>query len=469
MESRGYRFVRQTDRDTQLKRAYVLLASSFLYFMALVLDASYLIPEWKYHRDPFIPSHQPQLSRKIQMSSGKNKETSRWDAKDCAKLLPAEYMQKHQVIETKGSPKPHSTVFALPISESIITRHLVKDGVWHLDIYKRIKKYIHEGMTFLDVGSNIGLFSVYAQSLGANVISVEAMESNAKFTQASECLNYLRTRNSTSTLVSGSISLYNYIIHPVPHSVDCDVASQSNNRDDGHVLCMSKQVKVENKQARVQKDEEQMHLATLDNIVRDAMRDLHKDGMKDIIELMKIDVEGFEQAVMESARGIPPPQAIIFECDAKQAKSKNHNTLFWRRYLKENSSRCHGFVYSTGGDRITVALKFPYLPFVDAIALGTCGGGDFYLDCSIKGEGIVTTLYRWSVHFFFGLSFFLGLRILLHVRSRTMGGDEAGNFQEPFGEMEISILFSVLRQKRFMLGLVSIALLTIVCHYYFIS
>ena len=326
-------------------------------------------------------------------------------------------------------------------------------------------------MTFLDVGANMGLFSIYAQSIGANVIAVEAMESNANFIAASQCLNsFLGGKANPSPVSSpGSIRLYNYAAHPFPDGFDCHVKGDSNNRDDGQLQLRCTEKKIgnsENMSTTATSKAQQPRMARLDSIIDDALGS-GLGSKQQHIDLMKIDVEGFEQAVMESASGLyRPPLGIVFECDAKQANKKGHSTLFWRRYLEENSDRCNGFTYSIGDDPSVLSLTLPYFPFVDAIALGTCGGGNFYLDCSgFAGEGILVLLYRWSVHLFFILSFVLGLRILI----RLDGG--SGHFNDDDAvkpRWNAYVVVSVMRQKRFVFAVGAIAFLTILCRCLFL-
>jgi len=463
MSGKGYTLLERHRKDQ--RRGYVLLLSSLLYFLAILLDRSLLIPQWKYHQQSEASSNLIQQSQttkddKLTVTKLPPSESNK-DSTECESLLHNDYKNSHTIIETNGSPHPHTVVFAPPTSQSIITKHLIKDGVWELSLYRKIKQKINPGMTFLDVGANMGLFSIYAQSIGANVIAVEAMESNANFIAASQCLNsFLGGKTNPSPVSSpGTIRLYNYPAHPFPDGFDCHVKGASNNRDDGHLLCTEKKIgNSENMSTTA--TAQQPRMARLDSIIDDALGSGSKQQQ---IDLMKIDVEGFEQAVMESASGLHrPPLGIVFECDAKQANKKGHSTLFWRRYLEENSDRCNGFTYSV--DPSVLSLTLPYFPFVDAIALGTCGGGNFYLDCSgFAGEGIIFLLWRWSANLFFITSFVLGLRILI----RLDGG--SGHFNDAVKPRWNAYVFvSVMRQKRFAFAVGAIAFLTILCRCLFL-
>jgi FkbM family methyltransferase len=297
-------------------------------------------------------------------------------------------------------------------------------------------------MVFLDVGANIGLFSIYAQSIGAQVIAVEAMDTNAQFITASECMNSV-----THGAHAGSIYLFHYAAHPAPDDADCSIRGATLNRDNGELWCRDK--KDGNNAGQ---SSEKQQLARLDSMVQEIRT--HGQLPFEQIDLMKIDVEGFEQAVMESASGMSyPPKGIVFECNAKQSKARNHNTLFWRRYLMDNHGYCNGFTYATGEDPFILQLIFPYFPFIDAIALGTCGGGNFYLDCSgFMGEGVLLFSYRWSIHVFFIVSFIRGMRMIIAGQRHSRGGSLA-----------LHQISSLIRKRRFLLVCSGIVILAVTC------
>lgn len=57
------------------------------------------------------------------------------------------------------------------------TDHLVLDEIYVQDVY-RARPYIHEGATVVDIGANVGVFSVWAAQLGANVVALEPARPN---------------------------------------------------------------------------------------------------------------------------------------------------------------------------------------------------------------------------------------------------------------------------------------------------
>eukprot|EP00550_Attheya_septentrionalis_P001586 CAMPEP_0198293958 /NCGR_PEP_ID=MMETSP1449-20131203/19730_1 /TAXON_ID=420275 /ORGANISM="Attheya septentrionalis, Strain CCMP2084" /LENGTH=393 /DNA_ID=CAMNT_0043993729 /DNA_START=88 /DNA_END=1266 /DNA_ORIENTATION=- len=382
------------------RRGYSLLLVSSLYLFAYLLDRALLVPQWKYRNAKNASasaSASASATATATAETGNSLKYSKLSTainqngpkQDCQSLLHNDYKDAHIVITTRGdgktAPPPHTTVFALTPSQSIISKHLISKGIWEPGLYRKLKQKLRPGMVFLDVGANIGLFSIYAQSIGAQVIAVEAMDTNAQFITASECMNSV-----THGAHAGSIYLFHYAAHPAPDDADCSIRGATLNRDNGELWCRDK--KDGNNAGQ---SSEKQQLARLDSMVQEIRT--HGQLPFEQIDLMKIDVEGFEQAVMESASGMSyPPKGIVFECNAKQSKARNHNTLFWRRYLMDNHGYCNGFTYATGEDPFILQLIFPYFPFIDAIALGTCGGGNFYLDCSgFMGEGVLLFSYRW--------------------------------------------------------------------------
>mmetsp|Transcript_24592 Transcript_24592/g.36445 ORF Transcript_24592/g.36445 Transcript_24592/m.36445 type:complete len:224 (+) Transcript_24592:64-735(+) len=160
MSGKGYTLLERHRKDQ--RRGYVLLLSSLLYFLAILLDRSLLIPQWKYHQQSEASSNLIQQSQttkddKLTVTKLPPSESNK-DSTECESLLHNDYKNSHTIIETNGSPHPHTVVFAPPTSQSIITKHLIKDGVWELSLYRKIKQKINPGMTFLDVGANMGLF-----------------------------------------------------------------------------------------------------------------------------------------------------------------------------------------------------------------------------------------------------------------------------------------------------------------------
>jgi ribosomal protein L11 methylase PrmA len=54
-----------------------------------------------------------------------------------------------------------------------VQQEFEKSGVWEPRTTNYIKKHLIKGHTFVDVGANVGYFSVLASELGAKVLAFE--------------------------------------------------------------------------------------------------------------------------------------------------------------------------------------------------------------------------------------------------------------------------------------------------------
>jgi hypothetical protein len=113
-----------------------------------------------------------------------------------------------------------------------------------------------------------------------------------------QSLNYQGGKANPSPVSSpGSIRLYNYAAHPFPDGFYCHVKGDSNNRDDGQLRCTEKEIG-KSEYTSTTATAKQPRMARLASIIDDALG-LGSGSKQQHIDLMKIDVQGFEQAVME--------------------------------------------------------------------------------------------------------------------------------------------------------------------------
>lgn len=80
-------------------------------------------------------------------------------------------------------PGPHRTSFLVPSVREPIAFHLLIDGDYEKATWKAIRPYIPKGGTFLDVGANIGLFTVKAAHAVGPTGSVIAVEASPRIYQ----------------------------------------------------------------------------------------------------------------------------------------------------------------------------------------------------------------------------------------------------------------------------------------------
>jgi FkbM family methyltransferase len=97
------------------------------------------------------------------------------------------------VMGTVKLPKPFE--IALHCNPSEITRAVLKEGMWEDGITRRMSAVLtalkdgqHENI-FMDVGGNVGYFSLLAASLGYSTVTVEAMTYNSQLLKRSASQN----------------------------------------------------------------------------------------------------------------------------------------------------------------------------------------------------------------------------------------------------------------------------------------
>jgi len=126
-----------------------------------------------------------------------------------------------------------------------------------------------------------------------------------------------------------------------------------------------------------------------------------------ILDLMKIDIEGYEQDAIESGmrawrregqnggkvEGGGPPAMIFFECSQKQAVKRGFWTQFWQRFASEfgctldHRLKMMGEDGSMGGEGPeSIRGPFPVwvtdvVPLLSTILLQVCGGTNFAITC----------------------------------------------------------------------------------------
>lgn len=98
------------------------------------------------------------------------------------------------------------------------------------------------------------------------------------------------------------------------------------------------------------------------------------------VTLMKMDVKGMEQEVVEG--GLQswlewgPPKQIVFECNSALAQKHGHDTTFWMQVAEILSC---SLLY-------TLELGLPswthLVPFASRLLLSHCGGANFLMVCT---------------------------------------------------------------------------------------
>jgi FkbM family methyltransferase len=133
-----------------------------------------------------------------------------------------------KVISTTTDPSFRIAVFA---SDDIVSAKISQNGVWEAGLLPLLRAGLqpHADGTqasFVDIGANLGIFSLYAAMLGAHVTAIEPMPRNARLIAASACLN---------NLSATSLSIYNVGLHTSPG--ECTVVGETTNQGDGVMDC----------------------------------------------------------------------------------------------------------------------------------------------------------------------------------------------------------------------------------------
>eukprot|EP00947_MAST-08B_sp_MAST-8B-sp1_P004316 g4316.t1 len=186
---------------------------------------------------------------------------------------------------------------------------------------KRTKK-----MTVLDIGANVGWFTTVALSLGHDVIAIEPFPSNSWLIRATATMpenEKLRKAGgrlvlSTNALVSGNSGEGRRDLCAVPTNLHINIgnAKMVLAPDDPGDPCPEGGTRVP--------------VATLDNILAEISR-RHPTGSGLAIDVLKIDIEGFEAEALSGARALLSsksrrPCSILFEWNraAQKAQISDH-------------------------------------------------------------------------------------------------------------------------------------------------
>jgi len=197
----------------------------------------------------------------------------------------------------RSSTKPPFKIWLHnPKKDRFVSKQIEKSGVWDKQLVDPIVEYLqaHPNSTFLDVGANIGFFSLLAASAGAaKVISIEALPSNVVMLAASVASNS-----------------FEHIIHVYPYTVGAEeqkgmsvcILTESDNQGHSFVSTQAE-------------DCTKVTMWTIDDILKNA-------GISKV-DFMKIDIEGYEAHALRgmlSTLRLGPPCVLMFECNTAMLK-----------------------------------------------------------------------------------------------------------------------------------------------------
>jgi FkbM family methyltransferase len=196
------------------------------------------------------------------------------------------------------TPKYAIAVWDQAVQKDIVSAHITKTGTWQLQMVNALLPFMDKDTTFVDIGANIGAYSLEMASRGFKVVAYEPFPRNRAMFSASQCLEPELFANVT--LIPNGLS---------DKQETCTLWSPYNNYGDIHVNCdgrTSWQGYTHNGQ---------IEMARLDDVATQALINTKK--------VLKIDVEGFEARVVAGARKFlttgSPPRAIFAEVQFLEA------------------------------------------------------------------------------------------------------------------------------------------------------
>lgn len=214
----------------------------------------------------------------------------------------------------------------------IVSRRIERKGAWELRITKNMIKnleiYAAEtqktlgDLTVVDIGANIGWYTMVIASLGVNVVSFEPMEPNLDLFRRSLCV--------ASPEIRDRVTLFGHGLSEKEQT--CFQYVRRSNSGNGHTRCKEK---VED--LKLNFDDFKMvgrsQLRVLDNIIRTVPK---SEAKKEPISIaaLKIDTEGFEPIIFNGGHVLLSKAEIpvIF-------------TEYVPRYLRQITPGMTGFDY----------------------------------------------------------------------------------------------------------------------------
>ena len=176
-------------------------------------------------------------------------------------------------------------------TNDIVSKAVRGRGGWEREILSYMNNYMIQysknynvslsDLTFIDIGANVGWFSLNMAALGVNVLAFEPMEENIQLIKKS-----LELKENIDSGVSDRITLYPYGLGIKEET--CYLYSDNLNVGDGHVNCVEHESEVhlqENYSIHGKID-----VKRLDDIIK-------LEGIA--VPVVKMDVEGYEANVFE--------------------------------------------------------------------------------------------------------------------------------------------------------------------------
>lgn len=211
-------------------------------------------------------------------------------------------------------------------TKDIISRHLTNRGSWEIrhprELGALAGRAIPANGTFLDIGANLGWYSLLFAKIGYNVIAIEPMLLNRQAFQATMCLNPdIRDRVQ---LVQAAL------VAPEDRNLQCVLYATATNRGNGILTCTANETELPCDLAKPGVTNgacEVVPTLTLDRLL--------KDQNPKSVDVVKMDIEGYECNVLRGGQSLfqkfhvkllqaETKQQQVAECFAKEAKAHGY-------------------------------------------------------------------------------------------------------------------------------------------------
>ena len=262
----------------------------------------------------------------------------------CAEVHPVHMTASvsNHVIQLTGDANPSQVNMALYDSNDIVSNQILFAGGWQMSEFSillaQMEKAKDEGISdplILDIGSNIGWFSVNIAAHGFNVITFDAMRENGFLYRTTLCNNPILMEKVT--FVNKGLSDVEY--------TNCNVVSHDINVGDGHITCDN-----------LDKGTEYVYRNHADLVRLDSY-------VKQDVYLLVIDVEGFEMHVLRGATKLLAKHTINYFYSEFSPEMMNEKGSVGVDYIR--------FWLSNGYEISLSGFDGPYLEFIQGDEMQT--------------------------------------------------------------------------------------------------
>jgi len=240
------------------------------------------------------------------------------DGERAAQTVPAEPVPARRIAPTyvgNGTVLVETAdghLMVLPSADRAITPHMIRDGYFDLRMSQLLERFIRPGMTYVDVGANVGVYAVLAAKLAGErgrVVAVEALPRLVPFLTDNFWMNGYIDRvqilNFAAADKDGTVTIHDFERYNGACTIVPGVAELQQKRvaDTGRPIAV---------EAR-----------TLTRLLEEAKVER--------ADLLKIDVEGFELEVLIGAEAFllaHPETSILIEWHCEFMPADRQRALY---------------------------------------------------------------------------------------------------------------------------------------------